>query len=98
MNTAVVTEESFEEAIKNNKAIVQVMVFPDEVEPEEIPKPRRPVVRRYEGDKWVTREMNGTKISDSESNPTQFGILNSGMFIVVDDNEEQISEAASLLR
>ena len=95
--TKVIDQESFDEAIKENKAIVQTMVFPSEVEPGEMPKPRRPVVRRYEGGKWVTRETDGTKISDSKNKPTLFGILNSGMFVVVDDTQKQIQKAASFL-
>ena len=95
--TQVVKQKSFDEAIKENKAIVQIMVFPSEVKPEEMPKPKRPVVRKHERGKWVTREIDGTKISDSKNNPTLFQILNSGMFVVVDDTQKQIQEAASLL-
>lgn len=97
MNQDVLHADSISEDLKK-KAVVQVYVFADEVDPEIMPKPRHICISKFQDDKWVTRKAkNNNVVSHSNHDMFMFRIINSGMFIAVNDEKEDINEAVNML-
>lgn len=96
--TDVLDATDLNETIKE-KTFVYVGVFPSEVDPETMPKPRHICVSRWNGESWITEKYEtGEVVSETSHEMKMFQMMNDPEFIVTNGEEEVIDQSAQKLR